>query len=370
MATRVRAEEGRVVSSLPFVSIVMPVRNESSFIGRSLGAILAQDYPKDRLEILISDGMSTDDTRAVIETMAAASDVPITIVDNPGLIVPTGMNTALQQARGEVIVRVDGHCEIAPDYVRRSVEHLASSGAAGVGGPIVTVSEGLVGETIAIAMSSNFGVGGAAFRTGRSQPLEVDSVAFPAYTRRAISDAGPLDEELMRNQDDEYNYRLRKIGHTIMLFPDLEARYYSRQSMRRLWRQYFQYGVYKVRVLQKHPKQMKGRQFAPSMLVGCLLTTLLASPWSLLPLISILTLYCFANLTASIVMALLRCPRTVVLLPLAFATLHLAYGSGFLVGLLRFARRWGDRSGKQPSEWHFSSPVTPHPATKAARPQS
>ena len=253
--------------SLPFVSVVMPVRDEAGFIERSLGAVLAQDYPAGRMEVIVADGMSRDATRDLVRA-AADRDPRVRLVDNPGRIAPTGLNAALAQARGQVLVRVDGHCEIAPDYVSRCVAHLSGGEADGVGGPLETIGETPVAQVIALAMSSGFGVGGAAFRTRKGWTGLVDTVAFPAYTRAATDLAGPYDEELVRNQDDEYNYRLRERGARILLAADVGARYFSRGTVRSLFRQYLQYGFWKVRVLQKHPRQMSLRQFIPPTLCG------------------------------------------------------------------------------------------------------
>lgn len=335
-------------SPLPLVSILMPVRNEGAFLARSLGAVLAQDYPAERLEVLIADGMSTDGTPAAVASVARTRPaIAVTVVDNPGRIVSTGLNRVLAQARGEVLVRVDGHCEIAPDYVSRCVAHLrARPEIAGVGGPIRTIGETPVSQTIALAMSSPFGVGDSAFRTGTAAAKLVDTVAFPAYTRAAVALAGPLDEELVRNQDDEYNYRLRERGAQLLLAPDVQANYYSRASVRALARQYFQYGYWKVRVMQKHPRQMRPRQFAPPVLVAALLGGALASPlgpvvrrlWGLF-----IGLYVLATLGAAVWTARRAGWRHLPWLPVIFATLHLSYGLGFLLGLLRFARRWQRR---------------------------
>ena len=333
--------------SWPPVTVVMPVRNEADFIETSLGAVLAQDYPEDRLEILVADGMSTDGTRDLVEGLDAGA-VPLRILDNPGRIVPTGLNAALEEARGEIVVRVDGHCEIAPDYVRRCVEHLEDGSASGVGGPIETVGETYRARAIAAAMSSNFGVGGSAFRTGRTEPGYVDTVAFPAYPRAVLETAGPYDEELVRNQDDEYNYRLRKAGRRLLLAPDVRSRYFSRATVRSLWRQYRQYGFWKVRVLQKHPRQMRARQFVPPLFVGALLTSallaLVPSPLQRLAALSfsaIAALYGAANLVASLLTAARAGWRFLPLLPILYGALHIGYGTGFLLGLVRFAHRWG-----------------------------
>ncbi len=330
----------------------MPVRNEAAYIERSLGAVLAQDYPADRLEILVVDGMSSDGTREAV--LAHAATRPnLRLLDNPAGIVPPGLNIGIRQARGEIVVRVDGHCEIAPDYVRLCVEHLLAGheGAPveAVGGPIETVGETDEARAIALAMSSWFGVGGSAFRTIKDRPLLVETVAFPAYRRATLQRLGPFDEELVRNQDDEYNYRLLKSGGRVLLSPDIRSRYYSRSSLRSLWRQYYQYGYWKVRVMQKHPRQMRLRQFAPPAFVAGLLgSAALGLVWQpfrwLLGLV--LLLYTAANVVASFAPGRVHAPRLLIIHPI----LHLSYGLGFLVGLVRFRKQFGaSDSGARPA---------------------
>lgn len=334
--------------SLPLVSVIMPVRNEAAYIRRSLEAVLAQDYPAERIEVIVADGGSTDGTRQVIGQLQTRFP-QIRLIDNPGKIVSTGLNLALAQARGEIIVRVDGHCEIASDYVRRCVEHLRRDGAGGVGGSVETIGENWMAQSIALAMSTPFGVGGSAFRTLKERTLFVDTVPFPAYSRSTLAHAGPFDEELVRNQDDEYNYRLRKLGYRILLAADVRSKYYSRSSLRSVWQQYYQYGYWKVRVFQKHPRQMRLRQFIPPALVaGMIASAVLGAffpPGRLLPGL-LIGAYLLANLTASAWTAARRGWQYLPALPLIYAALHLSYGVGFLVGLARFAHRWGDRQSR------------------------
>lgn len=322
----------------------MPVRNEAGYIERSLGSVLAQDYPLEQMEIIVADGMSTDQTRALIAGFQTRFQ-RLKVIDNPGKIAPTGLNRAIAQASGDIIVRVDGHCEIAPDYLRRCVHYLQSGAADGVGGPIETIGETLSARVIATAMSSAFGVGGSAFRTIKDQTMLTDTVAFPAYTRTIIERAGPYDEELVRNQDDEYNYRLRKLGAKILLAADVQSRYYSRSTFRKVFKQYYQYGYWKVRVLQKHPRQMSLRQFVPPAFVAALLVGVLAA--SFLPLgawllAGILGCYLLANLLASARSASKSDAfgSHLLLLPIVYTALHISYGLGFLVGLIKFAPRW------------------------------
>ncbi len=334
------------MSKTPFVSLIMPIRNEVAFIARGLAAVLAQDYPPERMEIIVVDGMSTDGTREIVQSWQVEHP-RLRLLDNPGRIVPSGLNVALRQAEGEVIVRVDGHCEIATDYVSRCVECLQQEEVEGVGGPIETIGETGSARAIALAMSSTFGVGGSAFRTIKDRRMLVETVAFPAYTRQAIERTGLFDEELVRNQDDEYNYRLRKLGGRLLLAPEIRSRYYSRSSFRLLWRQYFQYGYWKVRVMQKHLRQCSPRQFVPPLFVVALLCSLVLAPFSAVGrwmLLLVAAPYVLANISASIRTTRKGHVRLFPLLFLAHATLHLAYGSGILVGLMKFWRRWGARA--------------------------
>jgi len=329
------------MDNLPPVSVIMPVRDEAAYIKRSLGSVLAQDYPADRLEILVVDGMSTDGTREVV-VAAQATRSNLRLLDNPRGIVPPGLNIGIAEARGDIVVRVDGHCEIATDYVWRCVEHLLADDVEAVGGPIETIGETAEAQAIALAMSSWFGVGGSAFRTINDRPMLVETVAFPAYARETLRRLGPFDEELVRNQDDEYNYRLLKSGGRILLSPDIRSRYYSRGSLRKLWRQYYQYGFWKVRVMQKHPRQMRLRQFVPPAFVAALLGSLLFGMF-LRPfryvLAFILILYVMADLSASLSLGRAHGLRHVPRLLMIHPILHLSYGLGFLAGLRHFAGR-------------------------------
>lgn len=333
--------------SAPFVTIIMPVRNEEAFIERSLHSVLAQDYPSSRMEILVVDGLSDDRTPELLAATCATYP-QVRVLANPARIVPTGLNLALKQARGEILIRVDGHCEIAPDYVSRCVDLLITEKVDCTGGPIETIGETPVARAIALAMSSPFGVGDSAFRTVKDQILLVDTVAFPAYTRQAVESTGLFDEELVRNQDDEYNYRLRKLGGKILLSPAIRSRYFSRSSIRSLWRQYYQYGFWKVRVMQKHGRQMQPRQFIPPAfvlaLMGSALLALFGWPGRVL-LVSVAGIYLAANLAASAQVARGQGWGVFRQLPLIFASLHISYGLGFLHGLLHFRGRWKDRAG-------------------------
>jgi succinoglycan biosynthesis protein ExoA len=336
----------------PFVTIILPVRNESVFIARALISIANQDYPADQLNIIIADGLSYDNTCSLIQDFSEQFPLcRITLLQNHGLVVPTGMNLALRIVKSEIIIRVDGHCVIAPDYVSKCVAHLRDDGVDGVGGPITTMGETPIAKAIALAMSSPFGVGNSSFRTTSGVSKLVDTVPFPAYTRQIVERAGLYDEELVRNQDDEYNYRIRELGGKILLADDIHSIYYSRASFKALWRQYFQYGFWKVRVMQKHPHQMSVRQFIPPVFVFMIIMGVLFSFLSILGRLgfaSLLAVYIFANLGASLWTASRHDWKFLPLLPLVFTILHVSYGLGFWAGLVKFWNRWGDKVGKTP----------------------
>jgi succinoglycan biosynthesis protein ExoA len=331
----------------PFVSVIMPVCNEADFIEKSLTAVLMQNYPADRLEILVADGMSSDATRDLIaQTAAEQSTVPVMVLDNPGRIASMGLNTALKVAKGAVIIRVDGHTVIAPNYVRQCVATLKSRDAQNVGGPMRAVGTSRFARAVALATSSRFGVGGARFHYADREEW-VDTVYLGAWPSELYARIGAFDEEMVRNQDDEFNYRLRAHGGRILLSPKIKSRYFNRTTMRSLLSQYFRYGYWKVRVFQKHPRQMKPRQFAPLALVVVLLASGLAAPFSALGRMVgtwVLLLYIVVNLSASLWVCLSKHEwRLIPLVATAFAALHFSYGLGFLIGLIRFWNRWRDR---------------------------
>jgi succinoglycan biosynthesis protein ExoA len=320
----------------------MPIRNEASFIARSLEAVLAQDYPPDRLEILVVDGMSEDGTRdiarSILDDRSSAR-----LLDNPRQIAATALNIGLAEARGQAIVVVGGHTVLAPDYLSQCVEVLAQTKADCVGGPIRTVAATPVAQAIAWAMASPFGVGDAHFRITEDKPMWVDTLAFGAYKRQVFDRLGFFDEELVRNQDDEFNYRLRAAGGRIWLDPRIRSTYYARSTFCSLWRQYFQYGCWKVRVFQKVPGSAQLRHWAPPLFVlglagGLLLAVLV--PHLRLIYLACLALYVLTNLAVSAGIAARVGWQHTLRLPLAFAALHLAYGLGFWAGVFRFGPPW------------------------------
>jgi hypothetical protein len=257
------------------------------------------------------------------------------------------MNIGIRAARGDVVARVDAHTVLDPVYLRAGVETLRRTGADNVGGPMVSRGGGPQGDAIATAMASRFGIG-AYFHFG-TEEREVDTVYMGMYPRQVFERIGLFDEELVRNQDDELNYRLRKAGGRVFITPRMKSSYQNRQSLKALARQFFQYGEWKVRVLQKHPMQMSWRHFVPPALVLAVAGLALISPW--MPSAAVLLALVLALYVAGVVAATAsatagREGTNSMLVAIAFATMHFSWGSGFLVGIGRFAAKWfGDEPG-------------------------
>jgi glycosyltransferase involved in cell wall biosynthesis len=313
---------------------VIPARNEGRRIHECLGAVLRQDYPADRYEVIVADGMSDDGTRAIVEGIAAA-DRRVRLIDNPGRIVPTGMNRAIAAATGQFIVRVDGHTIVQSDYVSRAIETLVRTGAEGAGGAMTPIAEGAFPGAVALATSTPFGVGNSAFHYA-TEERDSDSVYLGAYPKETFRRFGGYDEELVRNQDDELNYRIRSQGGRIVLNPAIRSSYHPRSTARSLFSQYFQYGWWKVRVMTRVPSMISWRFLAPPIFVLGLATLVIVSfvrPEALALLALLLTAHAVAALwfirgrTAGFPQGSAR------LVPWATLIIHLAYGLGLLAAL-------------------------------------
>jgi glycosyltransferase involved in cell wall biosynthesis len=316
------------------ISILMPIRNEAPFIERSLGAVLQQTYPAERIEVLIADGMSDDDTVDIIRRMPGGERV--TIVPNPGRIQAAGLNRLIPLAKGDILIRVDGHAIIEPDYVAACVETLRATGASSVGGAMDPVGTTPIGRAIAAAGKSPFAVP-TAFHVSQ-QPQVTDTVYMGAWPRAVFEQVGGYNERVGVNEDYELNHRIRKAGGTIYFSPAIRSKYYGRQTLRALARQYYRYGRSKVRTLRLHPESLKPRQLAAPLLIAALVVGLLLV--ILIPALTLLWLlpigaYIAANLLASALTARRFGWDRLPLLPVVFATIHLAWGAGFWVGIVR-----------------------------------
>lgn len=321
------------MTTQPKVSIVIPCRNEQKYIAACVDSMLKQSY--NNLEVLVCDGMSDDDTRQVL---AQYSDNPkVRVLDNEARITPAALNLGIQNAQGEIIIIFGAHATMHVHYVNKSVETFLGDDSIGcVGGLLNQINENAEAAVISIAMSSVFGVGNAHFRTGTKYGY-VDTVAFGAYKQEVFERVGLFDMELVRNQDDEFNYRVLKGGFKIYLNPDIKADYYVRGDFQKLWRQYFQYGYWKVYVNRKHKTVTTYRQLVPALMVFCFMgTSLLAlfypTVWNVFALGVIVYLVAAIHFAHENV----GFNKTIWGVIKSFFVLHFSYGTGYLKGIFDF----------------------------------
>ena len=339
----------------PFVSVIMPVRNEGDFIERAITSVLDNEYSAEKMEIIVIDGMSDDGTRETVEGLSLADD-RVKMLDNPKRIVPAAMNVGLKAARGDVFIRVDGHAEVPRDFVTMSVECLREHPEAWVvGGYMETVADDYTGCAIASAMRSPVGVGNARFRLGDYEGW-VDTLAFGAHHKWVPERIGYFDEELVRNQDDEFNLRIVLAGGKIWMSKSIRSKYFSRASLGKLWRQYFQYGFWRIRTLQKHRRPATFRQLVPLLLVLSLLLLGLAGlfwrpAWILLVVEA--GLYLLGLAAGALDVGRRSGWRYAPVAPLVFTILHFAYGLGSLWGGIRFCLLRG-HGMKRPEQMQMS----------------
>ena len=321
----------------PRVSIVMPCRNEAAYIGACLDSVLATDYPLDRLEVLVADGRSDDGTRAIVERCAAQHPC-VRLLDNPARITPAALNTAIRAATGDVIIRMDAHGVYPREYVSRLVSALQESGADNVGGVVITLpaDDTPVARAIALAFAHPLGVGNAYFRIGVAGPRWVDTVPFGCFRRELFDRVGMFDEELVRNQDDEFNLRLIGHGGRILLLPDVVSRYYARRSLGAVARMFYQYGYFKPLVARKVERIMT-RQLVPPLFVSSLLATAVLGIWvpaAWPALAAIAGVYGTLVLTGAALTVRKQGVRCATALAAVFSIMHVSYGIGYLRGIV------------------------------------
>lgn len=319
--------------SQPSVSIVVPCRNEQRYIVECLDSILACDYPRDRLEVLVVDGMSDDGTRQIL-TDYATRHPEVRMLDNPRRITPVALNVAIRAARGEIIVRMDAHVVYPTNYVSRLVAALDEFGADNAGAVLRTLpaNQTAMGRAIAIGMSHPFGVGTSYFRIGTAEPRWVDTIAFFCIRKSTFDRVGLFDEELIRHQDGEFNARLIKAGGRILLIPDVVSYYYARSTLHQVGRMFYQYGYFKPLVAKKLGRFMTVRQLIPpGFVLGLVASAIAALLWK--PALILLALvagsYTAVVLGAAVQTALKEGPATGLAFVTVLPTIHVSYGVGF-----------------------------------------
>ena len=322
----------------PTVSVLVPVCNEADFISRCIQAILDNDYQSELVEVLVLDGASTDGTTEMVKAMVE-SGLRVQMISNPRRLVSHAMNLGIQAAKGEIVIRVDGHAIISPNFITLCVDSLLKHPEAWcAGGPVTTISTNIVGRAIAGAMSSPVGVGNAMFRLGDYEG-PVDTLAFGAYWRWVFERIGGFDEELVRNQDDELNLRVIQGGGVIYMNPQIRSHYYARSSFRKLTKQYYQYGFWRVRTIQKHRKPATIRQIVPLAFVLTYALLFFVSPLLKIALLGFLTLniiYLFTLLGGAIFVGRRLGMAQLPLVAWSYVLMHFGYGIGCGVGIIHF----------------------------------
>lgn len=318
------------------ISVICPIYNEEKYIAKCIESILEQDYPKDDLEVIFVDGMSTDRTRGIVAEYTKTFPF-IRMVDNPDRIVPPAMNIGIRLAKGEIIIRLDAHAIFPSDYFSELTKNLIELGADNVGGVCRTlpIDDTVKSRSIAAVLSSSFGMGNSYFRIGADSVREVDTVPFGCFRRELFDRIGYFDEELIRNQDDEFNGRIIKNGGKIYLIPSVVIDYYARDTVAKVYKMFYQYGLFKPLVNKKLGSPATIRQFVPlcftlGLILGPL--TFLISPvfvW-----IYSAVIICYIGMAAFFSAKTAAGFRQWLMQIWVYFVVHFAYGWGYINGMV------------------------------------
>ena len=325
---------------LPVVSIIIPCRNEEQFIGKVIDNLLHQDYPREKMEIIFVDGRSNDGTREMIQSFTSLHSF-MSLVDNPACVVPHALNEGIRMSKGELIIRMDAHAVYPLNYISQLVSWQQQLNADNVGGMWITKpgAETPMANAIAVALSHPFGIGNARYRLGSKKPVEVDTVPYGCYKREVFDKIGLFDEQLIRNQDDEFNARLKKNGGKIFLVPDIKIDYFARPTLSKLSKMYFQYGWFKPLVNIKIGYPPTIRQLAPITLVSIIFLSGIVS--LLFPFLSwsffvVIGFYLLTDLIFSMQLSIKRGINNLFYLLLIFPCIHFSYVFGYMKGIVKF----------------------------------
>jgi glycosyltransferase involved in cell wall biosynthesis len=325
MATQIQRGDKSHPADSPPVSIILTVLNEEAHLREAISAALNSDYSGE-LEVIIAVGPSNDSTWAIAQDIAE-SDSRVRVIENPTGKTPAGLNAALRNSKHEIVVRIDGHSEIEKNYITTAVQTLQETGAVNVGGVMAAEGVTTFEKSVARAMRSPIGVGGAKFHTG-GKAGKTDTVYLGVFKRAALDAVGGYDENFIRAQDWEMNFRLREKGGLIWFNPELKVTYRPRNSIRKLAKQYFEYGRWRRMVIRTHKGTANYRYLAPPVnLLGNLISLLLAvlvSPWFLIPPAG----YLVAITLSGLIMGKSWGER--IRLPIVLITMHFSWGFGFI----------------------------------------
>jgi glycosyltransferase involved in cell wall biosynthesis len=336
-------EAGIINSALimPTVSVVIPCYNEQDTIPFLLDAIYHQTYPRDEIEVIIADGLSTDMTvRRIEEFHQQQDDLFIKIVQNPARTIPSALNIAIRNARGEYIIRLDAHSIPYPDYIEKCIIALREKHGDNVGGKweIQPGGESWIARSIAVAAAHPLGAGDAKYRIG-GKAQAVDTVPFGAFRKSLFEELGGFNEKLLTNEDYEFNTRIRLNGGTIWFDPSIQTSYFARKNLKELARQYWRYGYWKGRMIRRYPQTLRWRQLIPPLFVLSLICGSILSLWleQIRILVGFEVLLYSGTLEAGAVIAAVKKKDWALLIgfPLAMITIHLCWGTSFLWSFIK-----------------------------------
>ncbi len=322
------------------LSVICPIYNEGKYIAKCIDSVLKQDYPKEDMEIFFVDGMSGDRTVQIVNEYCVKYPF-IKLLENPHRVVPYAMNIGIKASKGEVILRLDGHCEYPENYFSCLVDNLKKYDADNVGGVFITLpcNETNISYAIAECLKNPFGMGNSLHRIGAKENVKTDSVPFGCFKREVFDKVGLYDEELIRNQDDELNARIIKNGGSIYLIPTLGIKYFARDKVAKVRKMFYQYGLFKPLVNKKLGQAATVRQFVPPLFVAALICGLALSFFSKIFLwlyLAFLTLYFLIGIFMGIKSAKsTKRASMIFLMPWIFFNVHLSYGWGYWVGLFK-----------------------------------
>jgi len=328
------------MTGTPKVSIIIPCRNEEKIISKCLDSVVTNDYPKNNLEVLVVDGMSTDRTKEILEKYSQSYPF-IKILENPNKFTPFSLNIGIKQARGDVIMRLDAHATYQKDHISKCLKYLEEYEVDNVGGAVkaVSLNNKSISKAIAFSLSSPFGVGGSYFRLGVKKPIFVDTVFGGCYRKKIFKEIGLFNEKLIRSQDLEFNLRLKRSGGKILLAPDIVSQYYPKSNLRDFFSHNISDGIWSIYPLKFVKIPFSLRHYLPlvfilTLLISVLLSLFLSSFMTLF--IFILAIYFLFSFYFSCKIVLQeRKLRYLLLMPIVFATRHFGYGLGSLLGLIK-----------------------------------
>jgi GT2 family glycosyltransferase len=324
-------------ATYPFVSIVIPMLNEIDAIERCIRSIWEQDYPQDRIEIVIVDGLSTDGSRERVKQLMQIRS-HVVLLDNPAARTPVSLNIGARGSRGDVVIILGAHTRVKSDFIRQNVTCMQTMKVPCTGGTQINTGETYLQQAIGYAMGSRLGIPSAPYRFYR-KPRFVDTVVYAAYKRELFEQVGYFDEELHISEDAEFNWRIRQAGHRIYFSPDIVSFYYPRKNLRLLAKQFFNYGILRINVVKKHWDAVKLLHLLPPIfLVGSALLAMLAPVFALArhALVALWAIYLLYVLLASFSTAQQqRCYRHLIVLPAVFFVMQLSWAVGFLAGIFK-----------------------------------